>query len=83
MGLSQTLELAAVALGDHDELLMRSPRGSRLILNWQRLATMAVLGEREAQISAVQCLALVDTAAWWLSESNGGEKLAYAVNDVQ
>ena len=40
---------------------------------------MAILGEREAQLSAVQRLALVDAAAWWLSEPNGGEELAYAL----
>jgi hypothetical protein len=27
----------------------------------------------------VQRLALVDAAAWWLSEPNGGEELAYAL----
>jgi hypothetical protein len=34
------------------------------------------LGEREAHLSAVQRLALVDAAAWWLSEPNGGEEFA-------
>ena len=77
--LSRTLELAAAALGDHDEPITRSPRGSRVIPNRQRLAAVAVLGEREAQLSAVQRLALVDAAAWWLSEPNGGEELAYAL----
>ncbi len=47
--------------------------------NRQRLAAVAVLGEREAHLSAVQRLALVDAAAWWLSEPNGGEELAYAL----
>ncbi|HXT42931.1 MAG TPA: hypothetical protein VN748_02285 [Pseudonocardiaceae bacterium] len=37
-----------------------------------------ILGEREAHLSAIQRLALVDAAAWWLSESNGGEEFAYA-----
>ena len=37
------------------------------------------MGEREAHLSAVQRLALVDAAAWWLSEPNGGEELAYAL----
>jgi hypothetical protein len=77
--LSRTLELAAAALGDHDEPIMRSPRGSRVIPNRQRLAAVAVLGDREARLSAVQRLALVDAAAWWLSEPNGGEELAYAL----
>jgi hypothetical protein len=79
LDLSRTLELAAAALGDHDESIMRSARGSRVIPNRQRLAAVAVLGEREAQLSVVQRLALVDAAAWWLSEPNGGEELAYAL----
>ena len=38
------------------------------------------MGEREAHLSAVQRLALVDAAAWWLLEPNGGgEELAYAL----
>jgi hypothetical protein len=79
LDLSRTLELAAAALGEHDEPITRSPRGSRVIPNLQRLAAVAVLGEREARLSAVQRLALVDAAAWWLSEPNGGEELAYAL----
>jgi hypothetical protein len=51
LDLSRTLEFAA-ALGDHDEPIMRSPRGSRVIPNRQRFAAVAVLGEREAQLSA-------------------------------
>jgi hypothetical protein len=43
------------------------------------LAAVAVLSEREPQLSAIQRLALVDAAAWWLSEPNGGEELAYAL----
>jgi hypothetical protein len=58
---------------------MRSPRGSRVIPNQQRLAAVSLLGEREPHLSAVQRLALVDAAAWWLSERNGGEELAYAL----
>ena len=58
---------------------MRSPRGTRLHPHRQRLAAVAVLGERDAHLSAAQRLALVDAAAWWLSEPNGGEKLAYAL----
>jgi hypothetical protein len=79
LDLSRTLELAAAALGDHDEPVMRSPRGSRVIPERQRLAAVAVLGEREVQLSAVQRLALVDAVAWWLSEPSGGEELAYAL----
>jgi hypothetical protein len=77
--LSRTLELAAAVLGDGEEAILHSTRGSRVIANRQRLAAVAVLGEREAQMSAVQRLALVDAAAWWLSEPNGGEELAYAL----
>jgi hypothetical protein len=79
LDLSRTLELAAAALGVGDEPNLRSPRGSRVIPNRQRLAAVAVLGERETHLSAVQRLALVDAAAWWLSEPNGGEELAYAL----
>lgn len=79
LDLSRTLELAAAALGDDGEPIMRSARGSRVIPNRQRLAAVAVLGDREPQLSAVQRLALVDAAAWWLSEPNGGEELAYAL----
>jgi hypothetical protein len=78
LDLSRTLELAAAALGNHDEPIMRS-RGPRVIPNRQRLAAVAVLGECEAQLSTVQRLALTDAAAWWLSVPNGGEELAYAL----
>ncbi|MGH3792423.1 MAG: hypothetical protein ACRDQ9_16845, partial [Pseudonocardiaceae bacterium] len=57
LDLSRTLELAASALGDDDKPMLRSPRGTRAIPNRQRLAAVAVLGEREAQLSAVQRLA--------------------------
>ena len=79
LDLSRTLEMAAAVLANSDESSVRSPRGSRMIPNQQRLAALAVLGEREPQLSAVQRLALVDAAAWWLSEPNGGEELAYAL----
>ncbi|HSZ29977.1 MAG TPA: lysozyme inhibitor LprI family protein [Pseudonocardiaceae bacterium] len=77
--LSRTLELAASALDDDDKLLPRFPRGTRTIPSGQRLAAVAVLGEREDRLSAVQRLALVDAAAWWLSDPNGGQELAYAL----
>ncbi|MGH3710652.1 MAG: hypothetical protein ACRDRU_05600 [Pseudonocardiaceae bacterium] len=79
LDLSRTLELAASVLGDRDEPSVRSARGTHVIPHRQRLAAVAVLGEREAHLSAVQRLALVDAAAWWLSEPNGGEELAYAL----
>jgi hypothetical protein len=71
--------VGAAALGDGHEPTVRSPRGSRVISNRQRLAAVAVLGEREAHLSAVQRLALVDAAAWWLSEPNGSEEFAYTL----
>ncbi|MDQ3764266.1 MAG: hypothetical protein M3460_22615 [Actinomycetota bacterium] len=66
LDLSQTLELAAAVLAGGNESIVRSPRGARLIPNRQRLAAMAILGERKPHLSAVQRLALVDAAAWWL-----------------
>jgi hypothetical protein len=78
LDLSRTLELAAASLGGGGPIV-RSLRGPRVIPHRQRLAAVAVLGEREAQLSAVQRLALVDAVAWWLSEPNGGEDLAYAL----
>jgi hypothetical protein len=83
LDLSRTLELAAAARGASDEPNVRSLRGSRVIPNRQRLAAVAVLGEREVHLSAVQRLALVDAAAWWLSEPNGGEEFAYALLGVE
>jgi hypothetical protein len=77
--LSRTLELAAAVFGDGEEPIVRSARGSRVIPNRQRLAAVAVLGQREPHLSAAQRLALVDAAAWWLSEPNGGEEFAYAL----
>lgn len=78
--LSHTLEIAAAALGDGDESLLRLPRGAgKAVPNRQRLAAVAVLAERETGLSAVQRLALVDAAAWWLSEPSGGQELAYAL----
>jgi hypothetical protein len=79
LDLSRTLELAAASLGGGGEPIVRSTRGPRVIPHRQRLAAVAILGEREAHLSAVQRLALVDAAAWWLSEPNGGEDLAYAL----
>lgn len=76
--LSRTLDLAAAALGGHEEPITWSPHGTCIIPNRQRLAAVAVLGEREARSSAIQRLVLV-VSAWWLSEPNGGEEFAYAL----
>jgi hypothetical protein len=81
LDLSRTLELAAAVVVDDggEEPIVRFPRGSRVIPNRQRLAAVAALGQREPRLSAAQRLALVDAAAWWLSEPNGGEEFAYAL----
>ena len=79
LDLSRTLELAGAVLEDSDEPTLRSPRGTRAVSNRQRLAAVAVLATREAHLSAVQRLALVDAAAWWLTDPGGGEELAYAL----
>jgi hypothetical protein len=79
LDLSRTLELAASVLGDDEEPLLRFPRGTRTVPSGQRLAAVAVPGEREERLSAVQRLALVDAAAWWLSDPNGGQELAHAL----
>jgi hypothetical protein len=76
--LSRTLDLAASVLGD-PEPTMPLLRGDRDIPSRQRLDAVAVLAERESRLSALQRLALVDAAASWLSEPNGGEQLAHAL----
>ena len=76
--LSRTLELAAAVLDDSSESILRDRRGARIIPNRQRLAAVAVLGEREERLSAVRRLALVDAAAW-LSEPNGGQEFSCAL----
>jgi hypothetical protein len=47
LALSQTLELAAALLDGGEEPIVPCSRGSRVIPNRQRLAAVAVLGERE------------------------------------
>jgi len=69
--LSRTLDLAASALGD-PEPTMPILRGDRVVPSRQRLDAVAVLAERESRLSALQRLALVDAAASWLSEPDGG-----------
>lgn len=79
LDLSRTLELAAAVLDNSDEPTLRSPRGPRVVSNRQRLAAVALLGSPEAHLSAVQRVALVDAAAWWLTDPDGGEELAHAL----
>src|SRR5436305_4131785 len=79
--LSRTLDLAASVLGDPEPT---SPllRDDRAVPSRQRLDAVAVLAARESRLSALQRLALVDAAASWLSEPNGGDQLAYALLDA-
>jgi hypothetical protein len=76
--LSRTLDLAASALSD-PEPVVPLVRGDRVVPSRQRLDAVAVLADRETRLSALQRLALVDAAASWLSEPNGGEQLAHAL----
>jgi hypothetical protein len=76
--LSRTLDLAASVLGD-PEPIMPMQRGSHTVPSRQRLDAVAVLAQRETRLSALQRLALVDAAASWLSEPNGGDQLAHAL----
>jgi hypothetical protein len=78
LALSRMLDLAASALGA-PEPTMPVLRGDRVVPSRQRLDAVAVLAERETRLSALQRLALVDAAASWLSEPNGGEQLAHAL----
>jgi len=79
LDLSRTLDLAAATLDDNDEPTLHSPRGTRAVSNRQRLAAVAVLDTREAHLSAVQRVAVIDAAAWWLTDPDGGEELAHAL----
>ena len=76
--LSRALDLAASVLND-PEPTVPLVRGDRVVPSRQRLDAVAVLAKRESQLSALQRLALVDAAASWLSEPNGGERLAHAL----
>jgi hypothetical protein len=76
--LSRTLDLAASVLGE-PEPTMPMQRGGQTVPSRQRLDAVVVLAERETRLSALQRLALVDAAASWLSEPNGGEQLAHAL----
>lgn len=79
LDLSRTLDLAAAVLdGGHDPAL-RAPRGPRAVTQQQRLSAVAELATREAHLSAMQRVAVVDAAAWWLGDPQGGDELAYAL----
>ena len=76
--LARMLDLAASVLGE-PEPSMPMQRGGQTVPSRQRLNAVAVLAERESRLSALQRLALVDAAASWLSEPNGGDQLAHAL----
>lgn len=78
MELSRTLDLAASVLGEPVPI-MPMQRAGQTVPSRQRLDAVAVLAERETRLSALQRLALVDAAASWLSEANGGDQLAHAL----
>ncbi|HEX2247033.1 MAG TPA: hypothetical protein VHH13_05725 [Arthrobacter sp.] len=80
--LSWTLDVAAAVLDNSAEPALTSPRGTRAVSHQQRLAAVAVLDAQETQLSAVQRIALVDAAAWWLTDPHGGEQLAHALLDA-
>jgi hypothetical protein len=48
--LSRMLEMAATAVDDHGEPIMRSPRSLRAVPHRQRLVAVAVLGRRELRL---------------------------------
>lgn len=73
--------MAAAALDDDGGSPLWFPRDDNTASNSQRLAAIAVLVEREPRLSAVQRLALVDAAAWWMTDPDGGHELAHALID--
>jgi hypothetical protein len=76
--LSRMLVIAAAAAeGSTPEL--RAPRGGQMVPARQRVAALEVLAEREQQMPVLSRVAVVDAAAWWLSDDNGGQDLAYAL----
>jgi hypothetical protein len=81
LALSRTLGMAAAALDEDGGPPLRSPRDDNTASRSQRLAAVAVLAEREPRLSAVQRLALVDAAAWWMTDPDGGHELAHALLD--
>lgn len=77
--LSRMLGIAAESLG---EVGPDSGPDGRRVASSQRLAAVSVLAESERGMSTLQRLAVVDAAARWLTEPQGGEELAYALLEV-
>jgi hypothetical protein len=78
--LAWTLETTAAAVGD-PAAAHCAPSAARSPSAAQRLAAVTVLRERERRISAVQRIAIIDSAARWLAEDSGQE-LARALLDA-
>ncbi|MDQ3764780.1 MAG: hypothetical protein M3460_25620 [Actinomycetota bacterium] len=76
--LSRTLDLAASALGEPEPVTPMRREG-QTVASRQRLDAVAVLADRESGLSALQRIALIDAAASWLSDPNGGDQLAHAL----
>lgn len=77
LALAWTLDAGAAALGDAEA--QRCPRNQRSVPSAaQRLAAVEVLREREPEFTAIQGIAVIDSAARWLSE-DAGEDLAQAL----
>ena len=75
--LAWTLEASAAAAGDPAAKRCALPTAEAPSVT-QRMAALAVLGQRESRISPVQRIAVVDAAARWLAEE-AGEELARAL----
>ena len=75
--LSRVLEDAAAALGDPAALLCAA-RLAGAVATDRRLAAVEILQFREARLSPLQRIAVVDAAARWMDEE-AGDELAYAL----
>ncbi len=75
--LARVLDAGAAALGE-PAALRAADRVSEGVTAPQRLAAAEVLSQREERLSAVQRVAVVDAAAWWLGEE-AGDQLAWAL----
>jgi hypothetical protein len=53
----------------------------RRVTTAQRLAAVAVLGNGEPGLSLMQCIAVIDAAAYWI-DSTGDDGLAWALLDA-
>ncbi|SHN33937.1 hypothetical protein [Cryptosporangium aurantiacum] len=75
--LALTLDSGAALAGDAGATRC-AVRVSERVTTAQRLAAVDVLKTRERDLSPLQCIAVVDAAARWMSEE-AGEELAWAL----